>query len=79
MNVDNPVTYRTAMADPESDKWVEAMNGEMQSMRKNQVWGLVELPPQCMTTGSKWVIKKNTGLDGNLHIFKARLVAQGFT
>ncbi|XP_052626916.1 secreted RxLR effector protein 161-like [Lactuca sativa] len=34
------------MADPESDKWVEAMNGEMQSMRKNQVWGLVELPPQ---------------------------------
>ena len=79
MNADEPVTYQNAMTDPESDKWLEAMNAEMQSMRENQVWDLVELPPQCKTVGSKWVFKKKTDMDGNLHTFKARLVAKGFT
>ncbi|GKB02190.1 putative retrotransposon protein [Tanacetum coccineum] len=31
--------------DPESDKWLNAMNVEMQSMRDNEVWELVDLPP----------------------------------
>nr|GEZ83177.1 retrotransposon protein, putative, Ty1-copia subclass [Tanacetum cinerariifolium] len=30
---------------PESDKWLDAINAEMQSMKDNQVWCLVELPP----------------------------------
>ncbi|GJV08205.1 retrotransposon protein, putative, ty1-copia subclass [Tanacetum coccineum] len=38
-----------ALADPESDKWLEAMNTEMQSMKDNQVWILVELPPNGRT------------------------------
>ncbi|GJX24878.1 hypothetical protein Tco_0231174, partial [Tanacetum coccineum] len=31
--------------DPESDKWLDAMNAEMQSMKDNQVWYLVDLSP----------------------------------
>ncbi|KAI3762659.1 hypothetical protein L1987_53099 [Smallanthus sonchifolius] len=42
---DEPTNYKSAISDPESEKWLEAMNAEMQSMRDNQVWDLIELPP----------------------------------
>ncbi|GKA14865.1 retrotransposon protein, putative, ty1-copia subclass, partial [Tanacetum coccineum] len=48
---------------PESDKWLKAMNAEMQSMRDNQVWNLVLLPPNCKTIGSKWLCAKLEGRD----------------
>ncbi|WP_208092450.1 hypothetical protein, partial [Escherichia coli] len=34
---DEPTNYRSTMSDLESDKWLNAMNAEMQSMRDNQV------------------------------------------
>ncbi|GJU45793.1 retrotransposon protein, putative, ty1-copia subclass [Tanacetum coccineum] len=71
--------YRAALSDPESEKWLEAMNAKMQSMKDNQVWNLVDLPPNCKTVGSKWLFKKKTNMDGNIHTYKARLVAKGFT
>nr|GEU67255.1 retrotransposon protein, putative, Ty1-copia subclass [Tanacetum cinerariifolium] len=45
----------------------------------NEVWVLVELPPNGKTVGSKWLFKKMTDMDGNVHICKALLVAKGFT
>ncbi|GJU78898.1 retrotransposon protein, putative, ty1-copia subclass [Tanacetum coccineum] len=36
--------YKAALADLEADKWLEAMNMEMQSMKDNQVLYLVDLP-----------------------------------
>jgi hypothetical protein len=79
MDSDEPTNYQCAMSDSESNKWLEAMNTEMQSMYDNQVWDLVDLPPNSKTVGSKWVFKKKTDMDGNIHTFKARLVAKGFT
>ncbi|GJV30337.1 retrotransposon protein, putative, ty1-copia subclass [Tanacetum coccineum] len=63
----------------ESNKWLDAMNAEMQSMKDNQVWRLVDLPPDCKIVGSKWIFKKKTDMDGNVHTYKACLVAKGFT
>ncbi|GKF78381.1 hypothetical protein Tco_0233949, partial [Tanacetum coccineum] len=40
-----PANYKAALLDLESDKWLNAMNVEMQSMQDNEVWVLVELPP----------------------------------
>ncbi|GKA57611.1 retrotransposon protein, putative, ty1-copia subclass [Tanacetum coccineum] len=74
-----PANYKAAMLDPESKRWVDAMNAEMQSMIDNMVWVLVDLPPNCKTVGSKWIFKKKTDMDGNVHIYKARLVAKGYT
>ncbi|GJW07530.1 hypothetical protein Tco_1569953, partial [Tanacetum coccineum] len=39
-----------------------AMNVEMQSMKDNEVWILVELPPNGKTVGSKWLFKKKTDI-----------------
>ncbi|GJS77735.1 retrotransposon protein, putative, ty1-copia subclass [Tanacetum coccineum] len=40
-----PANYKATILDPESDKWLNAMNAEMQSMKDIQVWRLVDLPP----------------------------------
>ncbi|GJV48244.1 retrotransposon protein, putative, ty1-copia subclass [Tanacetum coccineum] len=74
-----PTNYKDAMLDPESDKWLDAMNSEMQSMKDNQVWRLVDLPPNCKTVGSKWIFKKKTNMDGIVHTYKYRLIAKGYT
>ncbi|GJW52218.1 retrotransposon protein, putative, ty1-copia subclass [Tanacetum coccineum] len=74
-----PANYKAAMLDPESKRLVDAMNAEMQSMIDNMVWVLVDLPPNWKTVGSKWIFKKNTDMDGNVHTLKARLMAKGYT
>nr|GEX54413.1 hypothetical protein [Tanacetum cinerariifolium] len=74
-----PANYKASLLDPESKKWLNAMNVEMQSMKYNEVWVLVELQPNSKTVGSKWLLKKKTDMDGNVHIYKARLVAKGYT
>ncbi|GJY42280.1 retrotransposon protein, putative, ty1-copia subclass [Tanacetum coccineum] len=71
--------YKAALLDPESDKWVDAMNAKMQSTKDNHVWYVVDLPPNCKTVGSKWIFKKKTNMDGIVHTYKARLVAKGYT
>ncbi|GKE52941.1 retrotransposon protein, putative, ty1-copia subclass [Tanacetum coccineum] len=74
-----PANYKAALLDPESDKWLNAMNVEMQSMKDKEVWDLVELPPNGKTVGSKWLFKKKTDMDGAVHTYTARLVAKGYT
>ncbi|GKA72732.1 zinc finger, CCHC-type containing protein [Tanacetum coccineum] len=39
----------------------------------------VDLPPNCKTVGSKWLFKKKTDMDGNIHTYKAHLVEKDFT
>ncbi|GKD09732.1 retrotransposon protein, putative, ty1-copia subclass [Tanacetum coccineum] len=77
-DLNEPTNYKAALLDPESDKWLDAMNAKMQSMKDNQVWRLVDLPPNGKTVGSKWLFKKKTNMDGKVHTYKARLVAKGF-
>ncbi|GJS91933.1 hypothetical protein Tco_0774569 [Tanacetum coccineum] len=67
---------KAALSDPEFNKWLEALNMEMQSIKDNQVWVLVDLPPNGQTVRSKWLFKKKTDMDGNVHTFKVRLVAK---
>nr|GEX29109.1 hypothetical protein [Tanacetum cinerariifolium] len=74
-----PANYKTALLDLESDKWLNATNVEMQSMKDNEVWVLVERPPNGKTIGIKWLFKKKTDMDEVVHTYKARLVVKGYT
>nr|GEX69939.1 hypothetical protein [Tanacetum cinerariifolium] len=78
-DLNKPTNYKDAILDPESNKWLDAINEEMQSMKDNQVWCLVDLPPNCKTVRSKWLFKKKTDMHGIIHTYKARLLAKGFT
>ncbi|GJT02531.1 retrotransposon protein, putative, ty1-copia subclass [Tanacetum coccineum] len=50
-DLNEPTSYKAAMLDSESNKWIDAMNAEIQSMMDNIVWVLVDLPPGCKTVG----------------------------
>nr|GEY99312.1 hypothetical protein [Tanacetum cinerariifolium] len=58
-----PANYKVTLLDPESDKWLDAVNVEMQSMKDNEVWDLVDLPLNGEIIGSKWIFKKKTHMD----------------
>jgi hypothetical protein len=36
------MTYTEAMMKPDSEKWLGALESELQSMQDNQVWNLVD-------------------------------------
>ncbi|KAI5421643.1 hypothetical protein KIW84_045174 [Lathyrus oleraceus] len=63
MDQDEPVTYQETIIGPKSEKWLEAMKSEMDSMYTNQVWTLVEPPVEVSSIGCKWVFKKKTDMD----------------
>ena len=54
------------------------MRSEMNSIKDNQVWNLVDLPDGVKAIENKWVFKRKIDMDGRVHIHKARLVAKGF-
>ncbi|GJY96394.1 retrotransposon protein, putative, ty1-copia subclass [Tanacetum coccineum] len=74
-----PTNFKVVLPDLKYEKWLEAMNVEMQSMKDNQFWDIVDLPPNGKTVGSEWLFKKNTKMDGNVHTYKALLIEKGFT
>ncbi|KAK8669977.1 hypothetical protein V6N13_104744 [Hibiscus sabdariffa] len=78
VNHDEPKTYQEAVSSPDSEKWLEAMRSEMDSMSDNQVWTLVELPKGIKPIGCKWVFKRKTDMDGNVQTYKGRLVTKGY-
>ena len=70
--------YSKAVMSSDSDKWLNAMKSEIKFMYANQVWMLVDAS-ECVTPiGCKWVFKKKIGVDGQVEIYKARLMAKGF-
>ena len=73
---DDPTSYEGAISDIDSKKWLEAMDLEMNSMRTNQVWTLVDPLEGIIHIECKWIFKKKIGLDGKVETYKARLVAK---
>ena len=55
------------------------MKYEMGSMYENKVWTLVDLPDDRQAIENKWISKKKTDTDGNVTVYKARLVAKSFS
>ncbi|KAL2235755.1 UNVERIFIED_CONTAM: Retrovirus-related Pol polyprotein from transposon RE2, partial [Sesamum indicum] len=75
----DPRIHTEAMSDIYSDKWLEAMKSEMDSVGSNQVSTLVDPLKVVKSVGCKWVYKRKLGDHGKVIGFKARLVAKGYT
>lgn len=48
-----PQTVYEALSCPNSDEWNDAIGEELESMKVNQVWDLVDLPPERRAIGNK--------------------------
>ena len=71
--------YEEAMMSPDFDKWIEAMKSEIGSMYENKVWTLTDMPDDRQAIQNKWIFKKKTDANGNVTVYKARLVAKSFS
>ena len=74
-----PTTVQEALHGPEAHLWLAAMNEEMDSMKENNVWKLVDLPKNANLIKCKWVFKRKLGSDGKVSNYRARLVARGYS
>lgn len=71
-----PTFYKEATLD---NRWLEAMQAELQALHDNYTWDLVPLPGDKIPIGCKWVYKFKIKDNGYVERFKSRLVAKGYT
>lgn len=76
---DEPTTAKEALARQDGDFWKKAMEEELEAMRKNNVYTIVDKPPNQKIVGSRWVFKIKRNANGTIERYKARLVARGFS
>ena len=60
------------------EKWLEVMKSEIESMKINDVWTLVDPPKGVKPIRCKWVFKRKKGADEKVKTYKVRLVAKGY-
>ena len=53
---DNPKTVEEALNSPNAERWKEAMEARMGTIKKMGKWKLEKLPEDRETIGNKWVI-----------------------
>lgn len=77
--MNEPKSVNEALSSPRKDECMKAMKEELESMKTNKVWDLVDLPPRRRAIGNKWFLKVKHKADGSIERYKARLMAKGFT
>ena len=75
----DPINYQQAIKSPDSFRWLEAIQTELNNLSSNNTWEAVEIPTDRKLITSKWVFKKKYLPSGLIDKYKARLVARGFT
>ena len=70
-----PITFEEAARD---GHWWQAMDEEIDSIKRNNTWELVELPLNKKPIALKWIYKVKVNANGEIVRHKARLVAKGF-
>lgn len=72
-----PKNVQEAQNSVYAKQWQQAINDELQSIKRNKTWTLVDPPANIKPINSKWVFSIKNSQNGP--IYKARLVAKGFT
>jgi hypothetical protein len=73
-----PATYEEAMLRSDRLEWLTAMKKELGIMTEMKVYKLTSLPEGRRAIGNRWVLEFKEDDKGG-PVFKARLVAQGFS
>ena len=74
----DPVTFEEAMSRPDADKWKEALEKEMQSLKDLNSFEWVDPPEGVKPIPSKVIYKIKYDQDGKISKHKCRIVVKGF-
>ena len=77
-NNKDSITYKDAMQRSDSDKWLDAIKFEMESMKINDVWTLVDPPTEVRSIECKQIFKRKRDTDGKVETYKVYLVVKGY-
>jgi len=66
-HVDDPIHFEYAIKD---EKWVNAMDEEIDVIEKNQTWESMTLPKDKDVIGVKWVYKTKLNANGEVQSIK---------
>ena len=75
----DPSTVQEAMRRHDWPELKAAMDDELASFYKLEVWEYTKLPPKANLIKCKWIFLRKYDADGMLKKYKARLVAKGFS
>lgn len=64
--------------DAKEKEWRDAMDTELNSIEKNNIWVLTDLPQGQKAIALNWVYKIKKDMNGNVTKYKARLVEKGY-
>jgi hypothetical protein len=73
----DPPKYTAAMKTPDTEHWKTAIESELQSLRDNRTWIVVNKPADVKPLSSRFVFKLRLDADEAIERYKARLVARG--
>jgi hypothetical protein len=76
---EEPKTHAQAMVSPDAAEWLAAECYELDQLARLDVYDLTLLPPGHSHTGYRWVYKIKWDTEGNIILYRACIVAQGFT
>ena len=78
ITIKDPLSYKEAILSSNKDKWIKAMEKEVNSLKELNTWTLVDLPIKRKALKGRWVYKTKLNKDGSIDKYKARWVAKGF-
>jgi len=74
-----PANHHEAMMRSDAEEWKKVEEKELEMLRTMGVYVDEELPEGRKAIGNRWVFEFKLDVDGGPPIYKARLVAQGFS
>lgn len=77
IDADIPESVDDLVNHPDKDLWKSAMKEELEAMKRNNTWSLVDLPPGRSAINCKWVFSLKRNQHGHITRYRARLVAKG--
>jgi hypothetical protein len=80
LNDPDPKTMVECKKHSELNKWKEAIEAELNSLKKRKMFtDVIPTPPRTFPIGFKWVFIQKRNENNEVVRYKASLVAQGFT
>jgi len=74
----DPLSFEEALNRQDKEAWKKAIDEELDSIKRNKVWTLVDRPPGTNIVSTSWIFKIKRSPEGDIQRYKARLVARGF-
>lgn len=81
LNIASEIDVPNSIADlkdrEDSNKWMQAVEEELDALKENDTWTVTKLPAGKKAINSKWVFRVKPDANGNVDKYKARLVVKG--